>query len=87
MSKETRRDFKFYTLIAVGTALCFIGLFLPPIGYISNSVLIASGLFLSMGGMIEGIDIKGCIRELRLLKSESCGDENKLKEIEDESES
>lgn len=42
----------------VGVLLIFIGLFLPPAGEISNSVLVGTGTFLSFCGAIMGINIK-----------------------------
>ena len=43
---------------AVGVLLIFIGLFLPPVGEVSNSVLVGTGTFLSFCGAIMGINIK-----------------------------
>ena len=40
MSKNKNNDVKFFALLVVGTILTIIGLFLPPIGAISDSLLI-----------------------------------------------
>lgn len=38
--KKENKDLKFYTLLLVGTVLTIIGLFLPPLGVLSESLII-----------------------------------------------
>lgn len=66
-----RRDARFYTCIILGFIFVMCGFFAPPIGEVSNNVLVGAGMFLCVGSLAVGIDIKGCIRELRLLKNET----------------
>lgn len=56
MKAKTREDVIVYVSISsfiVGTALIFMGLFMPPKGDINNSVLVGTGQFLSLtaGGL------------------------------------
>ena len=67
--KENRREIRFYVCLLLGFVLMMCGFFAPPIGEIHNSVLVASGLVLSIGALAVGVDIEGIIRELRLLKN------------------
>lgn len=63
-----RREFRFYTCVIIGSALIFLGCLLPPMGEIHNSIIVTAGMFLSLGGLAVGIDLKGCIHELVELK-------------------
>lgn len=65
---EIKKECRFYVCLILGFALMVMGFFAPPIGTISNSVLVGSGMLLSIGALAIGIDIKGCIHELRLLR-------------------
>jgi len=46
-----------------------ISLFLPPVNIITTSVLYASVIILSIGGLAVGIDLKGILHEIRLMKN------------------
>lgn len=70
-TKDTRREVRFYVCLFLGFILMMCGFFAPPIGEIHNSVLVGSGLLLSIGALAVGIDIEGIVRELRLLKIEA----------------
>lgn len=76
-NNEIRREWRFYVCLCMGFCLMFCGFYVPPLGVISNSVIIAAGMLLCIGAMAVGIDLKGCIHELRLLKRET---EDTLKE-------
>lgn len=69
--KDARREVRFYVCLLLGFILMMCGFFAPPSGEIHNSVLVGSGLLLSIGALAVGIDIEGIIRELRLLKNEA----------------
>ena len=68
MDNDIARECRFYTLVIIGAALMFTAIWMPPIGIISTSVLWGSGITFSLAGLLEGVDLKGIIRELRLLK-------------------
>ena len=67
--KDNRREVRFYVCLVLGFVLMMCGFFAPPMGEIHNSVLVGAGLLLSIGALAVGIDLVGCIRELRLLKT------------------
>lgn len=45
-----------------------MGFLAPPMGTISNGVLVGAGMMLILGGLSVGLDVKGIIYELRKLK-------------------
>ena len=52
MSKNSKKDWKFWGLLACGLILSLCGLFCPPLGIIHNSVLLATGeITLLMAGL------------------------------------
>lgn len=67
-TEEVRREWRFYICIIIGAILMFAGFFCPPMGHISNSVLTGSGMFLLLGGLAVGMDLKGVIHEIRGLR-------------------
>ena len=69
--KDNRKEARFYVCLILGFVLMMCGFFAPPMGEIHNSVLVGSGILLSIGGLAVGIDIEGIIHELRLLKNET----------------
>ena len=69
MSKEVRQDFRFYITLGLGFALLVIGCFLDPPGVISGSVLIGSGMLLTLTAGIIGVDLSKVIREFRFLQA------------------
>ena len=68
MTKESRQDAKFYASLALGFGMFLLGVFIPPIGYISNSVLMAGGMLLTIAAGLIGVDITKILKELRLLR-------------------
>lgn len=68
--EEIKKECRFYVCLILGFSLMVMGFFAPPIGTISNSVLVGSGMLLSIGALAIGIDIKGCLHELRGLKTD-----------------
>jgi len=62
---ELHREIRFYTCLALGYILLCWGFNTPPEGEISRTVLIASGVLFCMGALAVGIDLKGCIAEIR----------------------
>lgn len=68
MTPENRKDFKFYASLLIGAAFALLGCLTPPVGAISNSMLWIVFAFLILSACIEGIDVKGIIHEIRLLK-------------------
>lgn len=86
MKEEIRLEWRFYVCIIIGAALMFAGFFAPPLGNISNSVLWGAGMFLVLGGLAVGLDIKGCIREIRLLRQDIIKDNKVINEEEKMSE-
>lgn len=71
MSIENKRECRFYVCLVMGFSLMVGGFFSPPLGDISNSVIVTSGILLCLGAMCVGIDLKGIIHELRAFKYES----------------
>lgn len=54
MKKNKNNDLKFYSLLLVGTVLTIIGLFLPPLGVLSESlIIIISQLTLLVAALYE----------------------------------
>lgn len=81
MSKEDRQDIKFYTSLLLGFALLVIGTFIPPTGYITSSMLIASGMILSIAAFLIGLDLTKVFKEIRLLREGTLLTEEERKEI------
>lgn len=69
MSMENKREWRFYTCLVMGFLLVVGGFFSPPLGVIHNSVIVVFGIFLSLGGLCVGVDLKGIIYELRAFRS------------------
>lgn len=65
---ETRKDLRFYTSLFLGFGMALLGCLTPPIGVVSESMLWIVFAFLMLSACIEGIDVKGIIQEIRLLK-------------------
>ena len=59
---------RFYVCLILGFSLMVMGFLAPPMGTISNGVLVGAGMMLILGGLSVGLDIKGIIFELRKLK-------------------
>ncbi len=53
------------TLIIAGIAICFVGLFAPPLGVISPSVIEATGIFLVIAGGFAGLVVDLDLKRLR----------------------
>lgn len=68
MSMENKREWRFYTCLVMGFALVVGGFFSPPLGVIHNSVIVVFGIFLSLGGLCVGVDLKGIIHEVRAFR-------------------
>lgn len=68
MAKEIRQDIKFFTCLFLAFTLMAISLFIPPVGVITESVLYAAIILMSLGGLAAEIDVKGIIHELNELK-------------------
>ena len=52
-------------LIVAGIAICFCGLFAPPMGAISPSVIEATGIFLVIAGGFAGLVVDFDLKHLR----------------------
>lgn len=78
-----QKDIKFYILIGLGFSLCLTGLLAPPMGIIDNSVLIATGLFLSVAGGLIGavihLDFKNLYFHIGLMPPKIKEDKKKEK--------
>lgn len=61
----------------VGVVLTFLGLFLPPLGIIDNSVLVAVGQFITLTAAALGVKeyVDGSITRARLRSREERSDE------------
>lgn len=81
MTKEDRQDVKFYTSLFLGFTLLIIGTFIPPIGYITSSMLLASGMILSIAAFLIGLDLTKVFKEIRLLRDSTCLTEEERKQI------
>lgn len=71
-----KQEIRFYFCVILGIILIFFGFYAPPTGVIDNTVLEAFGMLLIIGGLSVGMDIKGIIREIRLLKEEKKNENN-----------
>lgn len=71
IDKETRKACKFYTTLLLGFILMVIGCFCPPLGVISNSILIGSGMLLTISAGCIGIDLAEIFHQIRLLRYET----------------
>lgn len=79
-------EVRFYICLVLGYSLMMIGIWLPPVGVISNSVIMASGILLCIGALSIGIDLKGIIHEFRLMKDDALRTKELDKENEKEEE-
>jgi len=70
MTTENRKDARFYVTLSLGYILLLLGCLLPPLGVISNSVLVGAGMLICLAGLILGLDIPALLREIRLLKQD-----------------
>lgn len=70
---------RFYVCLVFGFSLMVMGFCAPPIGAISNGVLVGAGMMLILGGLSVGLDIKGIIYELRKLKEFEFDNKNEHK--------
>ncbi len=66
---ETRRSCKFYTCVFLGFAMLVLGVILPPMGIIHNSVLIAGGMILTIAAGCIGIDFAKILHEINRLRT------------------
>lgn len=73
-------EVRFYIIFALASFLLVKGFFVPPVGEIAKTVLYASAGLTTLAACMVGVDVKGIIREIRLLKKEN------VKEIEDREE-
>lgn len=55
--------------MVMGYSLVVGGFFSPPMGIVSNSVIVVFGILIAMAGLCVGIDLKDIIHEFRLLYS------------------
>lgn len=63
-----KQEVRFYTCLVLGFTIVILGFYAPPIGIIDNSVIITFGMMLMVGALAVGIDVRGIIKEIRLLK-------------------
>lgn len=68
MTLDNKREIRFYVCLGLAYILMVVSLILPPLNVITQSVLYASVLILGVGALAVGIDIKGIIHEVRLIK-------------------
>lgn len=68
MTKDTRRDIKFYVSLFLGFSLLVLGCLLPPPGEVSSGILIGSGMLLTITAGLIGVDLSKVIKEFRFLK-------------------
>lgn len=68
ISRDTRNDIKFYICLAMAFGLMVTSLILPPLNVITESVLYASIIIISLGGLIAGIDLEGILKQFNELK-------------------
>ena len=73
MSVDTWKNIKFFVLVFLAFGLALLGCLVPPIGQIETSMLWAVFAFLGLSACVEGIDLKGIIHEIRLLKEFNAG--------------
>lgn len=71
-----KQEVRFYTCLILGFTLVILGFYAPPFGVIDNSVIIAFGMLLIVGALAVGIDVRGIIKEIRLLKEEKKNENN-----------
>lgn len=64
-----KNEIRFYLCIILGYSLMIISLFIPPVGIIPTSVLFGSGMFLVIGGLCVGVDIRGVLSEIKGIKA------------------
>lgn len=87
MDPATHKDIKFYFCTLLGAGLLFTALFIPPVGVIEASVLYGAASFLVLAGIVEGADVKGILKEIRLLREQqkdTISDQVKGKEDEED---
>ena len=71
-----KQEIRFYACLVLGFTLVILGFYAPPFGVIDNSVIIAFGMLLMVGALAVGIDVRGIIKEIRLLKEEKKNENN-----------
>lgn len=72
MTKELRKDIKFYFSMICAMGLFVMGALLPPLGIIHNSVIMAGGMICAIAGGCIGIDITELVHQFRLMKAGKC---------------
>lgn len=63
MTKDSKKDLKFWGLLAVGLTLSLCGIYTPPIGIISDSLLIVIGNLTILVGALYDVSIVLDIKE------------------------
>ena len=61
------REIRFYMLYLLASFLLVTGLYMEPPGEISASVSIAAGGLMTVAACVVGVDVKGIIREYRMI--------------------
>lgn len=65
---ETRREARFYVCLILGFSLLVYGIITPPPGEIHQTTIIAAGILFAIGALCVGIDIRGIIKDLVVLR-------------------
>jgi len=68
MTAESRKDIKFYMTLIMGFSIMMIGIFTPPVGIVSTSLLWGTAMFLVLAGGIIGMDIPALLHEVNEMK-------------------
>lgn len=63
-----KREIRFYVCLVLGFVLVLYGAITPPPGDVTDSLLIAAGMFLCIGAVAVGVDVVGIIHELTELR-------------------
>lgn len=63
MSKNNKKDWKFWGLLVVGLTLSLCGIFTPPIGVISDSLLLVIGNLTILVGALYDVSIVVDVKE------------------------
>lgn len=68
MSKETKKELRYYAPLIMGFFIMCVALFAPPIGVVPASAIYAGGSFLILCATVVGLDVPAALREIRLLR-------------------
>lgn len=68
--REIMHEVRFYACLLLSAILMMISIFTPPQGELHQSVVYMSSIILAIGAVCVGVDIKGILYEVRMMRKQ-----------------